>query len=104
LSARAVTGRTIAVCGILADKDIDGIAAELHGSFDAWVAVGLSGPRALEPHVLADRLLRAGAPEVSTARDVQAGCQAAESSARPGDRIVVFGSFLTVAPALALLQ
>src|SRR5262249_43305955 len=28
--------RSLAVCGILADKDAAGIAAELRGSFDAW--------------------------------------------------------------------
>ena len=35
--------------------------------------------------------------------DVVAGCRAAEALAQPGDRVVVFGSFLTVGPALAVL-
>src|SRR5690606_9732364 len=43
LAARPAVTRTLAVCGILADKDIDGIARELQGSFDGWIAVGLEG-------------------------------------------------------------
>jgi folylpolyglutamate synthase/dihydropteroate synthase len=34
------------------------------------------------------------------ADSVEAGCSWAERWARPGDRVVVFGSFHTVAPAL----
>src|SRR5690606_22348642 len=39
LAARPPATRTLAVCGILADKDIEGIAAELRDSFDGWIAV-----------------------------------------------------------------
>lgn len=104
LLARPMTGRTIAVCGILGDKDIESIATILHDSFDAWVAVQLDSPRALEAAALADRLRSAGAKDVSTAADVSAGCRLARAMAKAGDRIVVFGSFLTVGPALEVLE
>ena len=104
LAQRPCDGRTIAVCGILGDKDAAGIVARLQVAMDAWIVVGLDSPRALEPGLLADRLRQAGAGQVSDAPDVAAGCQAAETMARPGDRIVVFGSFLTVGPALDYLQ
>jgi len=104
LAQRPCRGRTIAVCGILGDKDAAGIVARLHAAMDAWIVVGLDSPRALEPGLLADRLRHAGAGNVSAAPDVAAGCRAAETMARPGDRIVVFGSFLTVGPALDYLQ
>ena len=43
LAARKDGGRTIAVCGVLSDKDVEGIVGELRSSFDAWVIVGLQG-------------------------------------------------------------
>lgn len=93
----------IAVCGILGDKDVEGIVGALQGCFDAWVIVGLPGPRALDPQTLAQRVRALGAQEVEVAGEVIEGCAAARARARAGDRIVVFGSFLTVAPALEWL-
>lgn len=104
LTARPTSGRTIAVCGILGDKDIEGIASALRGAFDAWVVVGLESARAVPVDALSERLTKAGATVAATAADVSSGCQAAAAMARAGDRIVVFGSFLTVGPALEWLQ
>src|SRR5690606_1416299 len=104
LRARPGRGRTIAVCGILGDKDVEGILAELRECVDLWVVTALSGPRALDPRELAARIERAGARDVHFAGDVASGCESAKALASAGDRIVVFGSFLTVAPALAWLQ
>jgi len=103
LAAKERRGRTIAVCGVLGDKDVEGIVSELQGSFDAWVIVGLQGGRALEPEVLAERVRAGGVKVEAVAADVVAGCRAAEALAQSGDRVVVFGSFLTVGPALAIL-
>ena len=91
--------RRIAVCGVLNDKDIEGIVGELRNSFDLWVVVGLQGPRALTPNALAERLRSVGVRVEAVAADVVAGCLAAQALAGAGDRIVVFGSFLTVADA-----
>ena len=91
------------MCGVLGDKDVEGIVGELRNSFDAWVIVGLQGARALAPEALAARVHGVGVDVEAVAADVVAGCRAAEALAQPGDRIVVFGSFLTVGPALALL-
>ena len=104
LAARVHRERTIAVCGILGDKDIEGIAAQVRDCFDAWIVVGLGSARALGVDTLAERLQAAGARNVSVAADVAAGCRAASAAAVAGDRIVVFGSFLTVGPALDWLQ
>lgn len=103
LAARRQPDRTIAVCGILADKDVEGIAAALGGVVNVWIAAGLHGPRAQSPQVLAARLQAVTAATVTPAADVAAGCDAARRIARPGDRVVVFGSFQTVGPALAWL-
>jgi dihydrofolate synthase/folylpolyglutamate synthase len=103
LASRKSGGRTIAVCGVLSDKDVEGIVSELRSSFDAWVIVGLQGARALAPEVLAARVRKVGANVEGVAADVVAGCLAAEALGQAGDRIVVFGSFLTVGPALGRL-
>jgi dihydrofolate synthase/folylpolyglutamate synthase len=103
LKARPTSGRTIAVCGVLGDKDVEGIGAELRDAFDRWVIVGLQGGRALAPDELAARLRAVGANIQTVAADVVAGCKAAQALAQAGDRVVVFGSFLTVGPALAML-
>lgn len=104
LSARPCRGRTIAVCGMLADKDAAGVVRELAGAVDEWVAVGASGARALDAPSLAARIeLVVGGAAVTRAADVAAGCAEARRRTVPGDRVVVFGSFHTVGPALEWL-
>jgi dihydrofolate synthase/folylpolyglutamate synthase len=103
LAARRHAGRTIAVCGILADKDVEAIVAALAPQVGRWIAVGLDGPRALAPAELARRIGQAGARSVVAVADVAAGLAQARVDCGPGDRVIVFGSFLAVGPALAAL-
>ena len=102
LRARPRARRTIAVCAILGDKDILGITATLRDEFDVWILAALDGPRAVGTRELAARL-PADAVVHAQAPDVPAACRAARKLAQPGDRVVVFGSFLTVGPALDFL-
>jgi dihydrofolate synthase / folylpolyglutamate synthase len=104
LAARPCRSRTIAVCGILADKDVEAIVAALNPQVRRWIAVGLEGPRALPPADLAQRIRAAGADSVIAVADVAAGMAQARAESRPGDRVLAFGSFLTVGPALAWLD
>lgn len=94
--------RTHAVCGVLGDKDIAGITAAIAPAIDTWTLAGLEGPRAVSTRELESRL-PAGAVVIARADDVAAACRAARSAASAGERIVVFGSFLTVGPALEFL-
>ena len=103
LAARPGRARTIAVCGILGDKDVEAIIAALAPQVGRWIAVGLGGSRALAPSELARRIECAGGGSVLAATDVAAGMAAARAETGPFDRVVVFGSFLTVGPALAWL-
>jgi dihydrofolate synthase / folylpolyglutamate synthase len=96
-------GRTFAVIGVLADKDAAAIAAALAPVIDRWIVCSLPGPRGTDAAELAARLARA--PEsTELAASVTAGCEAARRAARPGDRVVVCGSFYTVGPALQWLR
>jgi len=104
LASRPTSGQTIAVCGILGDKDIENIATTLRDSFDAWIIVGLASARSVPIDGLALRLANSGARIAKTAATVAEGCEVAQTMAHAGDRIVVFGSFLTVGPALEWLQ
>jgi dihydrofolate synthase / folylpolyglutamate synthase len=94
--------RTFAVCGILGDKDIAGITAALADQVDEWILVSLSGPRAVSASELATRMPR-GAVIAAQVADVTGACGIARARAQPGMRILVFGSFLTVGPALEFL-
>lgn len=96
--------RAFAICGILGDKDVEGIARELRGCFAGWFIAGLPGARAIEPNELAARLAREGVQVAGVSATVQEACALADAAAAAGDRIVVFGSFLTVGPALEWLQ
>jgi len=104
LAARPCKGRTLAVCGILGDKDIEGIVAALDGQVSRWIAVGLESARALPPAALALCINQAGAASVQAAASVAAGLEQARAEMQPEDRAIVFGSFLTVGPALDLLS
>jgi dihydrofolate synthase/folylpolyglutamate synthase len=103
LSVRPCTGRTIAVCGMLADKDAAAVAGCMRQVVDTWVTVGLDGPRALDADGLAGRIEPVLGATVLRAPDVAAGCARARDLAHPDDRIVVFGAFHPVGPALEWL-
>jgi dihydrofolate synthase/folylpolyglutamate synthase len=103
LAARPISGRTLAVCGILQDKDAAAISRVLAGAADIWIACSLPGPRGSTAAQLAARL----APMIAAthqADTVAAGCELARQLARPGDRVLVFGSFSTVTAALEWLE
>jgi len=103
IGASPAQGRTIAVVGILGDKDARAIAGALEPLVDHWFLCSLPGPRGGSASSLAERLLLP--PQVVTlAPSVEAGCEAAQRFARAGDRIIVFGSVYTVGPALKWLQ
>jgi dihydrofolate synthase/folylpolyglutamate synthase len=97
-----VPGRTLAVCGMLADKDVPGVVATLRQSISAWYAATAEGPRAIEAQELTRRAKTAGI-EMRPAGDVATAMRLAAADARRGDRVVVFGSFHTVGPALVAL-
>ncbi|MBI3432386.1 MAG: bifunctional tetrahydrofolate synthase/dihydrofolate synthase [Hydrogenophilales bacterium] len=101
LREQPVSGRTLAVVGMLADKDAAAVFAALRDEVDAWWACTPASPRALDAAVLAAILrAQAGAVWVNVQPDVNAALAEARSAAREDDRILVFGSFYTVAAVL----
>jgi dihydrofolate synthase/folylpolyglutamate synthase len=98
-----VRGRTLAVIGVLADKDAAAIGAALAPVIDHWILCTLPGPRGTSAAELAARLALP-ASSFELAASVPAGLELARLAARDGDRIVVCGSFFSVGPALKWLR
>jgi dihydrofolate synthase / folylpolyglutamate synthase len=102
LDAMGFYPETYAVFGMLKDKDIAGVCAALEGRISAWFAATLTGPRAASSAELARAIAasRAGGDVQECASPAEAFA-AARNRARENDRIVVFGSFHTVAEIMA---
>ncbi|HRP97376.1 MAG TPA: bifunctional tetrahydrofolate synthase/dihydrofolate synthase [Rhodocyclaceae bacterium] len=93
---------TWAVFGMLADKDVESVVARLRPRVDHWLLASLPGPRGLTADALAARVRAAGVEgELACFGSPAMALDAARSRAAAGDRIVVFGSFMTVAGVLA---
>lgn len=94
--------RTLAVFGVMADKDVAGVLQPLRALVDAWFVCDLPLPRAAR----AADLVRAVAASAGAAAPVSAhatpgaALDAALKAANPADRIVAFGSFYTVGGVL----
>ncbi len=95
--------RTLGVVGILGDKDATAIGQFLAPVIDEWVLCGLEGARGCDAETLRSRL-PAEVRSVALVADVPEGCATACALAEPGTRIVVFGSFHVVGPALDWLR
>jgi len=98
----APAGRTFAVAGILGDKDAGAIARLVGPVVDHWILCSLGGPRGSSAEELAKRM-GLPSPKVTFATSVEEGCKVARATAKPGDRVLVFGSFHTVGPAMQWL-
>lgn len=99
----ASSGRTFAVVGILSDKDAPEIVAALEPLVSHWILCGLPGPRGGSAADLARRV-SLPPPRLAQAASVEDGCETVRKLARPGDRVLVFGSVYTVGPALQWLR
>ncbi len=96
---------TWAVLGMLGDKDVAGVVRLLRDRVDHWRLASLPGPRGLSAARLAEILREVGVSgDVSEHDSPRAAYQVARDAAAEGDRIVIFGSFLTVADVLAAVK
>jgi dihydrofolate synthase/folylpolyglutamate synthase len=92
---------THAVLGMLKDKDIAGVCRALKGRISSWSVADLAVPRGASADALAEALKSAEAGGVvsrfANPRDAYA---AARRRSSENDRILVFGSFHTVADVM----
>jgi len=92
---------TRAVFAMLADKDIGGVIDAVKPRIDAWYVAAADAERAAPAAAVGDLLAQRGLAQATrTFATVPQALDAARRDAGPNDRILVFGSFYTVAEAL----
>jgi len=92
---------TRAVFAMLADKDIGGVIDALRHRIDAWYVAAADAERAAPAATVAKMLADRGLEKATrTFATVPLALENARREAGPNDRILVFGSFYTVAEAL----
>ena len=105
LKQQTIPGRTLAVFGMLKDKDIVSVVGPLASVVDRWYPASLHVPRGATATQLIEALATAGAPRPAQEfDDVHQAYAAALRDAGEPDRIVIFGSFHTVGDILAALE
>jgi dihydrofolate synthase / folylpolyglutamate synthase len=95
--------RTFAVFAAMRDKDLAGVLAPFLASVEIWFVTQANAERGATGSTLLEILAARGARAVESCTDVAAACAATRTAARPGDRVLVFGSFHTVGAATAAL-
>ena len=103
LSDMAYFPVTHAVFAMLKDKDITAVVAALKHRIDHWHIAPLPGVRGIDVDALAAALTHAGVKDAAIKRypSVAAAYAAVRETADEADRIVVFGSFVTVSQVAA---
>jgi dihydrofolate synthase/folylpolyglutamate synthase len=97
--------RTYAVFGMLRDKDVTGVCRAVKERISAWFVTDLSVPRGADAGTLAEALSGAGvAGKVPRFKSPREAYAAARKRAGENDRIIVFGSFHTVADVMAVIN
>lgn len=98
--------RTSVLYAALADKDVDGVVAAFDGIPLHWHLAGLpaEGQRGQDVRSLAQRLGNSRVAGAVQHEDVEQALSALRAEVQAGERILVFGSFLTVAAAWSALH
>lgn len=101
---------TLAVLGMLADKDMTGVVKTVAPQVDGWFVTGLGTARGAALSVLRDAMAKAGVADdvITDAESPAAALAAAEKAAakilpRPV-RIIGFGSFVTVSALIEAIR
>ncbi|WP_174874526.1 bifunctional tetrahydrofolate synthase/dihydrofolate synthase [Vogesella oryzae] len=100
LKRMAFANKRIAVFSMLSDKDLSAVVRLLQDEFDEWLVAGLDMPRGRSADDIAGELESMGVKGVSRFNSIPEAWDAALSRAGENDRIVVFGSFHTVAEVM----
>jgi len=104
---------TYAVFGMLSDKDIEGVVQAISPRIDGWFCCDLPGSRGLSGSDLVQRVRSSVVPTsdqldppptIESCGSPEQAYSLAIARANPNDRIVVFGSFLTVSAILQSLN
>lgn len=102
LQQQTCSGKTYAVFSMLADKDITQSIKTIADYIDAWFVAPLTAKRAATQKQLAKEFANASVSKTKLhfASDIQTAYHIAKKQAKTGDRLVIFGSFRTVAEVM----
>lgn len=104
LKATSISGHTHAVLAVLSDKDAGGIVQAMRECVDYWYLTQVQSARAMPLTELAETTKdQLSGSRVECFTDACLAYRKATIRAREGDRIVVFGSALIIAPILNLI-
>ena len=101
LASSGFAPETFAVCGMLKDKDVAGVLREVAPRITQWHLATLPGPRGAPAEELAAHLEKKSVRRFASPGEAMA---AALERASENDKIVVFGSFLTVGEVMTWLK
>jgi len=105
ISSTHCNGKTISLFSAMADKDISAMIKAVSADVDAWFLADQPATSRAAPAADIAALLRLeGQDMISVSRNVRQAFRRAQSVMVEGDRLVVFGSFYTVADVLPLLD
>ncbi|MGB6976580.1 MAG: bifunctional tetrahydrofolate synthase/dihydrofolate synthase [Gammaproteobacteria bacterium] len=104
LKQEPCTGRTLAVVGMLADKDIKNTLATLADAVDTWYVGSLSVARGASAQTLTAILALLTDKICYNCSSIELALQQAINACETSDRILIFGSFHTVEAGLKLLE
>lgn len=100
LQQESCEGRTLAVIGMMADKDIGGFIAALNDQIDAWYWGELPGPRGAKIEQILQLLQQIRVKKWYNSASVLEAYKAAKAVCTNKDRMIVLGSFSTVSECL----
>lgn len=101
LRAMPPAGKVIAVFAMLRDKDIAGVVRAMQGQVDRWLVAGIGQPRGASSEELLRVLEQEGLAQRAEAfPSVAEAYRHACAKAVEDDKILIFGSFYTVAEAM----
>jgi len=100
LQREVCRGKTVALVGMLNDKDILSTLKEMLPVIDDWNVADLKGERGTKSEELVEHLHALGITTVQRYSTIWAGYQQLLLQLNPLDRLIIFGSFLTVAEIL----
>jgi len=100
LAAKQSPGATIAIVGLLNDKDVAGVIGPLAEHVDTWIAITAASQRAIPANELARKISNIAGKACLVAESPLEAVEFARRNASENDRILATGSFFTVGPIL----
>jgi len=100
LGDQARGGKTIAIIGLLDDKDVEGIVTQLASHVDQWIAVAADSHRAISADELARRVANATGVACQVGDNLESAIERAQELTGEDDLLLLTGSFYLVGPAL----